>query len=227
MKRGPNPKTYMLMAVGTPVQREDRGAVGTLVLGVGASYFGYSQMSGVQGEVATLKSEVKDEKAVQQELDAAKTKLDECAVKLKHLEANVPQLAYIPTLMTELEKSGKAFGIKILGVRPMVKQTGMGKKESDPTTGTKKAYEEMSIEVKGLGTYGSVMRWIESLQNFPKIVAARSVQLSPKMEAGQQGTSLDMTVELRAYVFPEKKADKPAEGEASKTASREVKNHEG
>ncbi len=213
MKRGPNPKTYMLMAIGT------------LVLGVGASYFGYSQMSGVQGEVATLKSEVKDEKSVQSELDKAKTMVDECALKLKHLEEGVPQLAYVPTLMTELEKSGKEYGIKILGVRPMPKQSNL-KKDAD-TGAAKKAYEEMSIEVKGIGSYGSVMRWVNSLQTFPKIVAARSVQLTPKVEQGQTAISLDVTVELKAYVFPEPKVVKPAEEPLNKTARLEVSRHEG
>lgn len=214
MKKGPNPKAFMLMAIGT------------FVVGLGASYMAYSQMSGIQGEVASLKSEYKDEKQVQQELDAAKLKVDECALKLKHLEAGVPDTAYIPTLMTELEKTGQKFGIKILGVRPIPKQNAPVKKiegESAPTE--RKAYDEMAIEVKGIGSYGAIMRWVNSLQEFPKIVAARSVQLAPKVEPGQTQASLDVTVELRAYVFPDaaaKKADLQ-----NKSASLEGNRHAG
>src|SRR5687768_10090809 len=106
-------------------------AIGTFILGLGASYMGYSQMKSAQGEIAALETEVKDEKEVQSELDTAKAALDECSTKLQHLEQGIPELAYIPTLMTELEKTGKQFGIKILGVRPMPKQQTMGAKKEE------------------------------------------------------------------------------------------------
>jgi Tfp pilus assembly protein PilO len=213
MKRGPNAKTYMLMAIGT------------FVVGLGASYFGYSQMTGIQGEISALKTEVKDEKEVQNELDTAKAKLDECAAKLQHLEQGVPELAYVPTLMTELEKTGKQFGIKVLGVRPIVKTGIQVKDQSEPKA--KKAYEELAIEVRGLGTYGSVMRWVNALQQFPKIVAARSITLAPKVEPGKSQTDLDVTVELRAYVFPQSKAQAPKADLENKEASLGVKRSEG
>lgn len=190
MKRSPNPKTYMIMAIGT------------LALGAVASYFGYSQMTGVEAEVAQLKGKVKDEKTVQQELDASKTKLEECAVQLKHLEQGVPDFAYVPSLMVELEKSGKKFGIQILGVRPIPKQARPGTKEDSAKA--KKAYEELAIEVKGFGSYGSIMRFVNSLTEFPKIIAARSVSLTPKADPGATNTALDMVVELKAYVFADK-----------------------
>jgi Tfp pilus assembly protein PilO len=213
MKRGPNAKTYMLMAIGT------------FVVGLGASYFGYSQMTGIQGEISALKTEVKDEKEVQNELDTAKAKLDECAAKLQHLEQGVPELAYVPTLMTELEKTVKQFGIKVLGVRPIVKTGIQVKDQSEPKA--KKAYEELAIEVRGLGTYGSVMRWVNALQQFPKIVAARSITLAPKVEPGKSQTDLDVTVELRAYVFPQSKAQAPKADLENKEASLGVKRSEG
>lgn len=216
MKKGPNPKAFMIMAGGT------------LLLGLGASYLGYSQMTEVQGEVSALKAEVKDEKEVQDELDKAKAKLDECSSKLQHLEEGIPDFAYIPTLMTELEKTGKQFGIKVLGVRPIVKQTAPIKKDdsSDSTLPDKKAYEELAIEVKGNGSYGSIMRWVNSLQQFPKIVAARSVQLSPKADPLQKGTSLDMTVELRAYVFKQAQQAKKSDLQ-NRSASLQVTRNEG
>lgn len=215
MRRGPNPKTFMFMAIGT------------FILGLGASYMGYSQVTAAQGEVASLKAEVKDEKEVQSELDTAKAALDECSIKLQHLEQGIPELAYIPTLMTELEKTGKQFGIKVLGVRPMVKEANNAVKTDEGGGPQKKAYQELSIEVKGIGTYGSVMRWVNSLQQFPKIVAARSVQLSPKVDPGKGSNELDMTVELKAYVFkqPSDKVQKAAL--ENKSASNGVKRNAG
>jgi Tfp pilus assembly protein PilO len=216
VRRGPNPKTFMFMAIGT------------FILGLGASYMGYSQMTAAQGEIATLKGEVKDEKEVQSELDTAKAALDECSVKLQHLEQGIPELAYIPTLMTELEKTGKQFGIKVLGVRPMPKsQTAASAKQVEGGADKKQAYEELSIEIKGIGTYGSVMRWVNSLQQFPKIVAARSVQLSPKVDPGKAQHELDMTVELKAYVFRQPAAKAPKADLENKSASTGVKRNAG
>lgn len=215
MRKGPNPRTYMFMAIGT------------FMLGLGASYFGYSQVTSVQGEVNALKAEVKDEKEVQAELDKAKAKVDECASKLQHLEKGVPQFAYVPTLLTELEKTGKKYGIKVLGVRPVVKPS-MGRKLEEGATKDKKAYEEMTLEVKGIGSYGSVMRWVNSLQQFPKIVAARSVTLAPKVEPDQVGQKpLDITVELKAYVFKEPGSEMKKPGQDTKSVSLQVKPNEG
>ncbi len=215
MTRGPNPKTFMFMAIGT------------FVLGLGASYMGYSQMSTIQGEISALKSEVKDEKEVQAELDSSKAALDECSAMLQHLEQGVPELAYIPTLMTELEKTGKQFGIKVLGVRPIIKQAGLGTKTAGESMAAKKPYQELFIEVKGTGSYGSVMRWVNALQQFPKIVAARSVQLAPKVEQGKAANNLEMTVELKAYVFKQPANSSAKSDLENKSASREVNRNEG
>jgi len=203
-------------------------AGGTLLLGLIASHFGYSQMSEVEGEVAALKTEVKDEREVQAELDKAKGTLDECLAKLQHLEEGIPTFAYVPTLMTELERTGKAHGIKVLGVRPVIKPVVPTLKSEDgSTTVAKKAYDELTIEVKGFGSYGSVMRWVNGLQQFPKIVAARSVQLAPKPDPTTKGTSLDMTVELRAYVFKQPQDAVKNSDLANKSANLKVKRNEG
>ena len=216
MKRGPNPKTFMLMSGGT------------ILLGLIASHFGYSHMTEVEGEVLALRTEVKGEQEVQAELDKAKAKLDECLAKLQHLEQGIPTFAYIPTLMTELERTGKAHGIKVLGVRPVIKPVApVAKSEDGETMVAKKPYDELTIEVKGLGSYGSVMRWVNALQQFPKIVAARSVQLSPKPDPSQAAASLDMTVELRAYVFKQPQDAVKNSSLANKSASLKVNRNEG
>jgi Tfp pilus assembly protein PilO len=217
MNSGPNPKTFMILS-----------AV-TIFAGIGATYFGFTQKVAVEGEVSALKAEVKEESEVQAELDTAKATLEECATKLKHLEQGVPEFAYIPTLMTELERTGKQHGIKVLGVRPMIKVAAPVKKsetDGEATLTTKKAYEELTIEVKGNGDYGSIMRWVNSLQQFPKIVAARAVSLSPKAEPGR-GMYLDVTVELRAYVFKQPETGVSNADLSQKTASLGVNRNEG
>lgn len=216
MRSGPNPKKMML------------ASAGMVLLGLGIVYFGYTKKVQAEGEVTALRAEVKDEAEVQAELDDAKLTLDECATKLQHLEQGVPEFAYVPTLMTELEQTGKLNGIKVLGVRPMIKSVVPTKVTTGEQVITeKKAYEELTIEVKGIGNYGSIMRWVNGLQQFPKIVAARSVSMAPKNDPGRGGFPLDVTVELRAYVFRQPKDAVAKADLTGKSAYKEVKRNEG
>jgi len=216
MKQPPNPKIFMMMSLGM------------VVAGGIAGFFGYSGMTAKADEVHRLKSEVKDARTVQKELDDSKAQLQETSEKLKHLEASVPDFAYVPTLLTELERVGKENGIEVLGVRPVPKPPEAKKPDdgevSTSTVKQSKPYEELNIEIKGRGTYGDTMRFVQALQTFQKIVAARSVSLSPKTEIGQTAKILDVSIELRAYIFKPKdvKPDAP-----KSTAQLEVNHHEG
>lgn len=203
-------------------------SAGMILVGLGIVYFGYTKKVEAEGEVTALRAEVKEEAEVQAELDKAKLTLDECAAKLKHLEQGVPEFAYVPTLMTELERTGKANGIKVLGVRPMIKSIVPSKATGgDQVMTAKKAYEELTIEVKGIGNYGSIMRWVNELQQFPKIVAARSVALVPKADPARVGFPLDVTVELRAYVFRQPQDAVAKANLTGKSANMEVNRSEG
>lgn len=209
MKRAPNPKVFLGLAVGT------------FVIGSGLVYFGYSSMTEQSDAVVKLRTDVKDTKEVQKTLDESTAKLAETSMKLKHLEKSVPDFAYVPTLLTDLESAGKANGIEVIGVRPMDKP--VLKREGGDDHPDRKPYDELDIEVKGRGTYGDVMKFLAALQEFPKIVAARTVSLTPKASQTAVGDQLEVSIELRAYIFPqpaEKKSD-------SKSARREVRTHEG
>ena len=98
MKSGPNPKMFIILAAST------------LVIGGAAVFFGYSGMSDQSAKVAKLKAQVKPSKDVKKELDDSKAKLTDFSSKLQHLEAGISDAAYVPTLLTELEKVGKANG---------------------------------------------------------------------------------------------------------------------
>lgn len=169
--------------------------------GAGVAYWQYSQISDTQGRISALEGKLKDEKKIAEELTSTEQKLAESLTKVNHLEKGVPQIAYVPTLLTELESVGKRSGIAVTGVRPMPpkaepKKDGSGNVE-------KKPYEELDIEVKGRGSYKSVQRFLTALQAFPKIVAVRTTGLAPKREDSRgNAISLDVTIELRSYLFP-------------------------
>lgn len=199
----PNPKLFAILA----------GV--TLVGGLGACYWQYGQIGDLSGKVASLKKEDKDDKTVQAELAAALESLSEGQAKLDHLEKSVSQAAYVPTLLKELETAGRGNGIAVLGVRPIPK-VEVKDKEGKPVR-DKKPYTELGIEVRGRGNYRAVLSFVNALQTFPKIVAAKTISLTPKNDptAKATGVNLEVTIELKTYLFA------PAKEEEKKTVRRE------
>ncbi len=195
MKGGLNPKTIGLLAMAA------------LVLGGGAIYLQYNAMSGASARYKTLEAEVPDEAELREELTATETELAMIQTKLDHLEKGVPPVAYIPTLLKELEQTGQMSQIKVTGVRPAPRQPSPpGALEEEA-----KAYEEKDIDIAGRGNFRAIIAMLDQLQKFPKVVAVGTVGMNPKMV----GTSpnyehLEVTVRLKAYVFPETKQEAEA-----------------
>jgi len=176
-------------------------AVGAFLIGGLLTFCGYSGMSSASSELHKVQGQVKNTATLQKELADSQASLQDSASKLQHLEVGVQDYAYVPTMLSELDKLGRASGIAVVGVRPMPKQASK-KGATDTESTKKKPYDELDIEVKGEGSYRSVMNFVEALGKFPKIVAARTVALSPKTTPGQTSTTLDVTIDLRAYIFP-------------------------
>lgn len=180
----------------------------------------YSSVGNDRERVAALRAETQDEELVQGQLAHSQKELDLAKLKLQHLEQGIPTTAYIPTLLFELEKIGKDSGIKVIGVRPMPKpaQSTVAKQAgAESTEVARPSYEELNIEVKGRGNYESVMRFVDALRSFPKIVAARTVTVTPGLDPKNAiNGQLEVAVELRAYLFPQSKAkETPAKEVAS------------
>ncbi|MBX3119783.1 MAG: type 4a pilus biogenesis protein PilO [Fimbriimonadaceae bacterium] len=206
MKKTPKPTGYIVMMIAT------------LVLGGGGMFYLWGEVSGRAGEVAQMRSSVRSGDDLQKEVWESSAKLVDSEAKLNHLEKGVPDFAYIPTMLKELETTGKLQGIDVFGVRPIT--IAEPPKKSDGTKPQRKAYDELAIEVKGRGSYRSVLNFVDALKTFPKIVAARTVSLQP-IRTGKPDDvkgQLDVTIELRAYVFAVKEDTKPkakAEGSSN------------
>jgi Tfp pilus assembly protein PilO len=195
VRKGPNPKVFLLMAAGA------------LVVGGGLAFTAYNGLDAAKANLNKLTADSKDAKTLQKQLAQSQASLQESSAKLQHLELGVQDYAYVPTLLSELDKLGKASGISVIGVRPVDKPASK-KETADGERPKRKAYDELDIEVKGRGKYRAVMNFIQALGKFPKVVAARTVELTPKTEPGQTGSVLDMTISLRAYVFATPQAPK-------------------
>ncbi|MFQ3678801.1 MAG: type 4a pilus biogenesis protein PilO, partial [Fimbriimonadaceae bacterium] len=187
MKRAPKP-TLFLILIGV-----------TILAGAGSAFLLWGRIQSSMQEIANLKRDAREPEELEKELATVSAQVDESRTRLAHLERNVPQFAYIPTMLRELEQMGRSKGIEVFGARPVPVVV-------DPKSKKKRApYEELTIEIKGRGTYPNALAFIDALKTFPKVVAARSVTIVPSTAANreQSGGTLDITVELRAYLFPQ------------------------
>ncbi|HXH60865.1 MAG TPA: type 4a pilus biogenesis protein PilO [Fimbriimonadaceae bacterium] len=174
------------------------------LFGGGATYYQYNAVADEKTKVADLEKQVPSQKELQQELADSQAKLAEFRSKVSHLEANVPDVAFVPTLLKELEQIGISNDIKVIGVRPMPEvATPTPPNEDGHKVEKKKDYDEINIEIKGRGTYDSVKAFLDSLQTFPKVIAVKTVSLSPQRDMGDHGAQqVEATVNIVAYVFP-------------------------
>jgi Tfp pilus assembly protein PilO len=186
----------------------------TLAAGTGATIFQWQEIGDKWDSIAELKKNVRDPKDIAAEFEETSNKVITSKAELEHLEKSVPAFAYVPTMLKELEAYGKQNGIEVLGIRPIPKA------ESKDKNGKKKKapYEEIAIEVKGRGGYKAVQSFVVALAKFPKIVSARAVSLQPKeLPGAPPGTkTLDVTIEIRAFLFPP--AEEPNSADAAVTA---------
>ena len=195
------------------------------ILGGGLCFWGYQSLQAQAQKVHKLQAEVADAKDANKDLADAQSNLADCSQKLQHLELSVTQASYVPTLLTDLEKCGKANGIEVTGVRPIEDPASRTKSKDSME---KKPYDEQNIEVKGRGTYADVQKFVAAMQTFPKIVAVRMLDLAPKTGPGETGDTLDVTIDLRAYIFAPPPGTAPANGAPQATAmSSGVTNHAG
>lgn len=187
MKRTPKPTVFLIL-IGV-----------TILAGAGSAFLLWGRIQSSMQEIAILKRDAREPEELEKELAGVAAQVDESRTRLAHLERNVPQFAYIPTMLRELEHMGRSKGIEVFGARPVpIAVDPKAKKKRPP-------YEELTIEVKGRGTYHDALEFIDALKTFPKVVAARSVTIVPNTAANreQNNGTLDITVELRAYVFPQ------------------------
>ena len=204
-----------------------------LLLGAGAMYMKYSTIQEQTADVAEVQQKVDDAAGVQAELVASQKRIDDLKLKLSHLERGVPDYAYVPTMLRELERFGKANGVDVTGVRPAVAAPTTS---PDEPVDVKKSYDELTIEVRGRGQFQDALRFTRALNQFPKIVAARTTSLSPKQanQATTESPVLELVFELRVFVFAQDAQSgsiAPATaapiGGANATVRREVPNANG
>ncbi len=193
-KRTPNPKLFAAMTMAA------------LVIGGALVFWQNTALQEAQSMVNKLSNQIGDADGLKSHLENSRLNLVKGQQELQHLETGVSTAEFVPTLLQNLETTGRQCNLQITGVRPMVDKGSSKKKgdESSPETMSKrKPYVELQIEVKAAGMFPQLMEFLKKLEEFPKIVAVQSISVMPKIKTdGLTIDRLETTINLRVFVFP-------------------------
>jgi Tfp pilus assembly protein PilO len=168
-------------------------------------------------------TQVREKLTKQPELEAKYAKLQ---ARLSVLEPALPDSAYMPTFLRQIERLATQTSNRIVMIRPKAKapsgktaavtvnnETGEVVKEqpnapSGPNAkGAKQVeksklpYDYSTIELRIEGTYTTILAFLKELQQFPKMIAVNDIAFSPKQTGSlMQSPELMATMELTAVI---------------------------
>ncbi|MCH8274131.1 MAG: type 4a pilus biogenesis protein PilO [Armatimonadetes bacterium] len=198
-RKTPNPTAFMVLALAA------------LLAGGAIVYWQTGNIGKVRARVASISAQVADTSNLEEELGTSKTRLIQARRQLHHLESNVSTEESIPTLLMNLQATGESCNLQISGVRPLPPPAKKRSSKGDADGAEpRKAYGELDVQVKCIGTYEQVMEFLKKLEDFPKIVGVRHVSIQPKVNPdGMTLESITATLNIRVYVFPKAESLEP------------------
>lgn len=205
------------------------GIAALCLIGLGLSLYRSksSELHRLERELAEKElqlEEVQAKLASQPELEAEYEGLQ---ARLSVLEPALPDSAYIPTFLHQIEALALSTSNRILMIRPkpqparrrgaadVVVDDETGElREASGAEGAPKApkagaapapelpYDQVPIELRTEGSYWTTLDFLQELKQFPKMIAVNDISLQPKQAGADAQTSPDLTaaMELIAVV---------------------------
>lgn len=214
--------------------------VGICLIGLGVSLYRSktNDLKTLQQKLSGEKARLADVKEKIHRIPELETKFAKLQSRLEFLEPSLPDAAYIPTFLKQIESLATGTGNEILMIRPKPKlktaqtkssgqvqinsETGEvvkpGEEAAQGTAAGKKTaeapklpYEFLPIEVKMGATYSTAIDFLAALQQFPKMIAVNNLSFTPlpSQEFEYYSPRLNASLEMLAVVA--KKGDKGGE----------------
>jgi Tfp pilus assembly protein PilO len=190
------------------------------LIGLGGSlYHGKAaQLNDLEQALTQKESELTEMRAKVEELPQLEERYQDLRQRLSVLEPSLPDSAYIPTFLRQIESlaTGTRNAILLIRPKPAVKKSAADTVKINDETGeivksaggpTEPAapsmpYDFVPIEIRLQGTYWTVIGFLEELQRFPKMIAVNDISFSPNQGGIDSGISptLMASMELTAVV---------------------------
>ncbi|MCJ7752270.1 MAG: type 4a pilus biogenesis protein PilO [Armatimonadetes bacterium] len=193
------------------------------LIGLGASlYHGKAtELKELQTALGAKETELEEMQTQVTQLPQLEEQYQDLRGRLSVLEPGLPDSAYIPTFLRQIESlaSGTRNDILLIRPKPAIKQsaadsavsinneTGEIIKDAEKPAGAAPApppmpYDFVPIELRVQGTYWTVIDFLAELQRFPKMIAVNDISFSPNQGGLDSGRSPNLTasMELTAVV---------------------------
>ncbi|KPK78309.1 MAG: hypothetical protein AMS25_16150 [Gemmatimonas sp. SM23_52] len=191
------------------------GIAALCLIGLGASLYHAkgAELKRLETKLGEKEAKFREVRAKLTELPDLEAKYGDLQGRLSVLEPALPDSAYIPTFLRQIENLARQTNNGILMIRPKpairrsaadsVKiddETGeIKKKDQAGGTGAAPApmpYDFVPIELKLQGTYWTVIDFLAALQQFPKMIAVNDISFSPKSGGADSMTSPSLTATM-------------------------------
>ena len=190
------------------------------LIGLGGSLYHAktSELSKLKGELEANETQLTEVRGKLTELPQYEARYAKLQTRLSVLEPSLPDSAYIPTFLRQIEGLATGTENRILTIRPKpaIQRTAAPTTTINDETGEivqiegKPAapepvalpYDFVPIELRLEGTYWTAIDFLVELQKFPKMIAVNDVSFVPdqsRLGAGQS-PRLTATMDLTAVV---------------------------
>ncbi len=207
------------------------GIAALCLIGLGASLYRAKsgELSRLRQDLTTKEKQLDEVKVKLTKQPDLEAKYAQLQTRLSVLEPSLPDSAYMPTFLRQIERLATETNNNIMSIRPKAKarsaktsdmkvndetgevikpatadekQQGSDKSaDASKDTSTKIPYDYSLIELKVDGTYGTTLAFLTALQKFPKMIAVNDIAFSPKSSGQAQRTpELTATMDLTAVV---------------------------
>lgn len=184
----------------TNIQRLSISA-GVLLVIIGIfSYFSYypkyNLIKRYSNEIKQLEAKLVIAKKNASEIDKFRKELSEKNTQFKVVMQALPEKKEIPSLISNISRSGLDAGLEFLSFQPQAEQV-------------KDFYAEIPVSIKVIGTYHNVAVFFDKVSRLSRIVNIRDIKISANNKSSKQnGIQLQTSCQALTYRFIETKGQK-------------------
>jgi len=197
------------------------GIAALCLIGLGASlYHGKAAKLAKQNwQLREKQQQLADAQAKLTELPQLEAEFTKLQTRLSTLEPTLPDSAYIPTFLRQIEGLAASTRNRILVIRPkpapeqasqgpkttindetgeIVEKKGQAQAGSRPSAAEQAPmpYNHVPIELRLEGSYWTVIDFLVELQRFPKMIAVNDVGFDPTQAGANEQRSPQLTVTM-------------------------------
>lgn len=192
------------------------------LIGLGGSLYHAktSELSKLKGQLEAKESQLTEVRGKLTELPQFEAEYAKVQARLSVLEPALPDSAYIPTFLRQIEglATGTQNNILMIRPKPAVQRGGgaasgttindetgaivQAESKSEAPAPAQLPYDFVPIELRVEGTYWTAIDFLSELQQFPKMIAVNDISFSPDQSRQGAGQSprLTATMDLTAVV---------------------------